>query len=173
MNSAALRSVKNIDLFSLLAFRFSSAGHEARSLSQQGERHAEHPFEDRHRRLGRNPGIARIRPVNSVVMIALTGSPATLAFVARTDVIGADAATHYRVALEQAVATSVIWVVIGTGPGAAAGLDQIDAAQRELDNMGIRSIRTLVAESLEVGAGWFDTNGEVPDQQCMSCVSCH
>ncbi|SCC52561.1 hypothetical protein GA0061093_111165 [Rhodococcus qingshengii] len=56
---------------------------------------------------------------------------------------------------------------------AAAGLDQIEAAQRELDSMGIRSIRTLVAESLEVGAGWFDTNGEVPDQQCMSCVSCH
>ena len=46
---------------------------------------------------------------------------------------------------------------------AAAGLDQIEAAQRELDSMGIRSIRTLVAESLEVGAGWFDTNGEVPD----------
>ena len=41
-------------------------------------------------------------------MIALTGSPDTLAFVARTDVIGADEATHYRVALEQAAATSVI-----------------------------------------------------------------
>jgi hypothetical protein len=149
------------------------AGHEARSLSQQGERHAEHPFEDRHRRLGRNPGIARIRPANSVVMIALTGSPASLAFVARTDVIGADAAADYSTALEQAAATSVIWVVVGAGPVAAAGLDQIEAAQRELDSMGIRSIRTLFSESLEVRAEWFDTNGEVPDQQCMFCVSCH
>ncbi len=52
---------------------------------------------------------------------------------------------------------------------AAAGLDQIEASERELDSMGIR---TLVAESLAVGAGWFDTNGEVPDQQCMFCVSC-
>ncbi|MBT2273216.1 DUF4192 family protein [Rhodococcus qingshengii] len=118
------------------------------------------------------PGLLGFVPANSVVMIALTGSPAALAFVARTDVIGVDAATHYRVALEQAAATSVIWVVIGTGPGAAAALDQIEAAQRELDSMGIRCIRTLAAESLEVGAGRFDTNGEVPDQQCMSCVSC-
>ncbi|MBP1050951.1 hypothetical protein J6397_12455 [Rhodococcus qingshengii] len=97
---------------------------------------------------------------------------ATLAFVARTDVIGADAAADYSTALEQAAATSVIWVVIGTGPVAAAGLDQIEAAQRELDSMGIRSIRTLVAESLEIGAEWFDTHGEVPDQQCIFCVSC-
>ncbi|WP_064442910.1 DUF4192 family protein [Rhodococcus sp. YH3-3] len=89
------------------------------------------------------PALLGFIPANSVVMIALTGSPVTLAFVAR----------------------------VGTGP-VAAGLDQIEAAQRELDNMGIHSIRTLVAESLEVGAGWFDTNGEVPDQQCMSCVSC-
>ncbi len=48
--------------FSFARRRKKLAGHEARSLSQQGERHAEHPFEDRHRRLGRNPGIARIRP---------------------------------------------------------------------------------------------------------------
>ncbi|MGW6655593.1 DUF4192 family protein [Rhodococcus sp. NPDC055024] len=87
-------------------------------------------------------------PANSVVMIARTGSPATFAFVARTD-------------------------VIGSGPAAVAGLDQIEASEREFDSMGIRSIRTLVAESLEVGAGWFDTNREVPDQQCLSCVSCH
>jgi inactivated superfamily I helicase len=102
------------------------------------------------------PALLGFVPANSVVMIARTGSPATFAFVARTD-------------------------VIGSGPVAAAGLDQIEAAQRELDSMGIRSIRTLVgirsirtlvAESLEVGAGWFDTNGEVPDQQCMFCVSC-
>ncbi|MGC0367266.1 hypothetical protein ABH922_005318 [Rhodococcus sp. 27YEA15] len=39
-------------------------------------------------------------PANSVVVIALTGSPATLAFVARTDVIGADAAADYSTALE-------------------------------------------------------------------------
>ncbi|MDZ7917765.1 MAG: DUF4192 family protein [Rhodococcus sp. (in: high G+C Gram-positive bacteria)] len=119
------------------------------------------------------PALLGFVPANSVVMIALAGSPATLAFVARTDVIGADAEADYSTALEQAAATSVIWVVVGTGPVAAAGLDQIEAAQRELDSRGIRSIRTLFSESLEVGAGWFDTNGEVPDQQCMSCVSCH
>ncbi|MFF1388159.1 DUF4192 family protein [Rhodococcus erythropolis] len=67
------------------------------------------------------PGLLGFVPANSVVMIALTGSPATLAFVARTDVIGADAAADYSTALEQAAATSVIWVVIGTGPVAAAG----------------------------------------------------
>ena len=106
------------------------------------------------------PALLGFVPANSVVMIALAGSPATLAFVARTDVIGADAAADYRVALEQAAATSVIWVVVGAGPVAAAGLDQIEAAQRELDSMGIHSVRTLVAESLEIGAEWFDTNGE-------------
>ncbi len=106
------------------------------------------------------PALLGFVPVNSVVMIALTGSPATLAFVARTDVIGADAAADYSTALEQAAATSVIWVVVGAGPVAAAGLDQIEAAQRELDSRGIHSIHTLVAESLEVGAEWFDTNGE-------------
>ncbi|MDJ0109686.1 DUF4192 family protein [Rhodococcus erythropolis] len=95
----------------------------------------------------------------------MTGSPATLAFVARTDVVGADAAADYSTALEstaleQAAVTSVIWVVVGAGPVAAAGLDQIEAAQRELDSRGIHSIRTLVAESLEIGAEWFDTNGE-------------
>ena len=89
------------------------------------------------------PALLGFVPANSVVMIALTGSPATLAFVARTDIIGADAAADYSTALEQAAATSVIWVVIGTGPVAAGGLDQIEAAQRELDNMGIHSIRTL------------------------------
>ncbi|MHA6739160.1 DUF4192 family protein [Rhodococcus erythropolis] len=93
------------------------------------------------------PALLGFVPANSVVMIALTGSSATLAFVQRTDVIGADAAADYST--------------------------QIEAAQRELDSMGIRSICTLVAESLEVGAGRFDTNGAVPDQQCMSCVSCH
>lgn len=35
MNSAALRSVKNIDLFSLLAFRFSSAVTCAQPLAAQ------------------------------------------------------------------------------------------------------------------------------------------
>lgn len=142
------------------------AGHEARSLSQQGKRHAEHPFEDRHRCLGRNPGIARIRPANSVVMIALTGSPATLAFVARTDVIGADAAADYSTALEQAAATSVIWVVIGTGPVTVAGLDQIEAAQRELDSMGIRSIRTLVAESKS------ERSGSTPPARRLTSNAC-
>ena len=106
------------------------------------------------------PALLGFVPVNSVVMIALTGSPATLAFVARTDVIGADAGADYSTALEQAAVTSVIWVVVGAGPVAAAGLDQIEAAQRELDSRGIRSVRTLVAESLEIGAEWFDTNGE-------------
>ncbi|OXM18047.1 hypothetical protein CBI33_28000 [Rhodococcus erythropolis] len=106
------------------------------------------------------PALLGFVPANSVVMIALTGSPATLAFIARTDVIGADAAADYSTALEQAAATSVIWVVVGAGPVAAAGLDQIEAAQRELDSRGIHSIRTLVAESLEIGAEWFDTNGE-------------
>ena len=106
------------------------------------------------------PALLGFVPANSVVMIALTGSPATLAFVARTDVIGAAAAADYSTALEQAAVTSVIWVVVGTGPVAAAGLDQIEAAQRELDSRGIRSVRTLVAESLEIGAEWFDTNGE-------------
>ncbi len=43
---------------------------------------------------------------------------------------------------------------------AVAGLDQIEVAQRELD----RSVRTLVAESLEIGAEWFDTNGEESGQ---------
>ncbi len=37
------------------------------------------------------PALLGFVPANSVVMIALTGSAATLAFVARTDVIGADA----------------------------------------------------------------------------------
>ncbi|WP_158171217.1 DUF4192 domain-containing protein [Rhodococcus sp. JT-3] len=106
------------------------------------------------------PALLGFVPVNSVVMIALTGSPATLAFVARTDVIGADAGADYSTALEQAAVTSVIWVVVGAGPVAAAGLDQIEAAQRELDSRGIRSVRTLVAESREIGAEWFDTNGE-------------
>ena len=109
------------------------------------------------------PALLGFVPANSVVMIALTGSPAMLAFVARPDVVGADAAADYSTALEQAAVTSVIWVVVGTGPVAAAGLDQIEAAQRELDSRGIRSVRTLFSESLEVGAGWFDTNGEVPD----------
>ncbi|WP_158170501.1 DUF4192 family protein [Rhodococcus sp. JT-3] len=62
------------------------------------------------------PALLGFVPANSVVMIALTGSPATLAFVARTDVIGADAAADYRTALEQAAVTSAIWVVVGTGP---------------------------------------------------------
>jgi hypothetical protein len=34
------------------------------------------------------PALLGFVPANSVVMIALTGSPATFAFVARTDVIG-------------------------------------------------------------------------------------
>ncbi len=72
------------------------------------------------------PALLGFVPVSSVVMIALTGSPAMLAFVARTDVIGADAAADYSTALEQAAATSVIWVVVGAGPVAAAGLDQIE-----------------------------------------------
>ncbi|MGC0367239.1 hypothetical protein ABH922_005291 [Rhodococcus sp. 27YEA15] len=67
------------------------------------------------------------------MMIALTGSPATLAFVARTDVIGAHAAADYSTALEQAAAASVIWVVVGTGLVAAAGLDQIEAGYDRLD----------------------------------------
>lgn len=214
MNSAALRSVKSIDLFLLLAFRFSSAVTCAQPLAAQAPADGSEKFSplasSRQNFLG--PGVAlrpphadaillcqkakkwrgtrpghfhskgnnmqniRLRtatdvlaaipallgfvPVNSVVMIALTGSPATLAFVARTDVIGADAAADYSTALEQAAVTSVIWVVVGAGPVAAAGLDQIEAAQRELDSRGIRSVRTLVAESLEIGAEWFDTNGE-------------
>ena len=106
------------------------------------------------------PALLGFVPADSVVMIALTGSPATLAFVARTDVVGAAAAADYSTALEQAAVTSVIWVVVGAGPVAAAGLDQIEAARRELDSRGISSVRTLVAESLEVGAEWFDTTGE-------------
>jgi hypothetical protein len=109
------------------------------------------------------PALLGFVPADSVVMIALTGTegePATLAFVARTDAVGAAPAARYRVPLKQAASTSVIWVVVGTGPVAAAGLDQIEAAQRELDSMGIRSIRTLVAESLEFGAQWFDTAGD-------------
>ena len=205
---------KSIDLFSLLAFRFSSAvtcaqplaaqapadgsekfsplassrqnflgpgvalrptradaillcqkakkigGHEVRSLSQLGERHAEQRLRSATDVLAAIPALLGFVPADSVVMIALTGSPASLAFVARTDVIGADAAADYSTALEQAAVTSVIWVVVGAGPVAAAGLDQIEAAQRELDSRGIRSVRTLVAESLEIGVEWFDTNGE-------------
>ena len=71
------------------------------------------------------PALLGFVPANSVVMIALTGSPATLAFVARTDVIGADAAADYSTALEQAAVTSVIWVVVGAGPPQLVRLDAV------------------------------------------------
>ncbi|OXM23247.1 hypothetical protein CBI33_07435 [Rhodococcus erythropolis] len=113
------------------------------------------------------PALLGFVPANSVVMIALPGSPATLAFVARTDVIGADAAADYSTALEQAAATSVIWVVIGTGPVTAAGLDQIEAAQRELDNMGIHSIRTLSRNPSRSERG-----SSTPTARCLTSNAC-
>ena len=108
------------------------------------------------------PALLGFVPTDSVVMVALTerdGESPTLAFVARTDAVSAAPIDRYRQATAQAAVAAVIWIVVGTGPIAAAGLDQIDEAQRELDNLGIRSIRTLVAQSLDVGAEWFDTNG--------------
>lgn len=78
------------------------------SLSQHEERQAEHPFEDRHRSIGRNPAIAPIRPHQFRRDDPLIGSLDTVAFVARTNVFGADAAARYSVVLEQAVAMSAI-----------------------------------------------------------------
>ena len=108
------------------------------------------------------PALLGFAPTDSLVMIALSGAdgePGMLAFVARTDVVGAAPTDQYRIAFEQAEATAVIWVVVGTGPVAAAALDQIEGAQRELDTIGVRTIRTLVTETLEVGSPWFATNG--------------
>ncbi|OFV78893.1 hypothetical protein RERY_04400 [Rhodococcus erythropolis] len=87
------------------------------------------------------PALLGFVPANSVVMIALTGSPATFAFVARTD-------------------------VIGSGPAAAPGLDQIEASEREFDSMGIRSIRTLVAESRS------ERGGSTPTARCLTSNAC-
>lgn len=192
---AALRSVNSIDLFSLLAFRFSSAVTCAQPLAVQAPADGSEKFSPlaRSRQNFLGPGVAlrplmptrfsfarrrkkwpgtrpghfhskgndmqniRLRtatdvlsaipallglvPANSVVMIALTGSPATFACVARTD-------------------------VIGSGPAAAAGLDQIEASEREFDSVGIRSIRTLVAESRS------ERGGSTPTARCLTSNAC-
>ncbi|MCZ4618444.1 DUF4192 domain-containing protein [Rhodococcus qingshengii] len=108
------------------------------------------------------PAILGFVPTDSVVMVSLIergGEPTTLGFVARTDAAAAAPIYAYRQAIAQAAVTAVIWVVVGTGGVAAAGLDQIDESRRELDTMGIRTVRTLVAQSLEFGAEWFDLDG--------------
>jgi hypothetical protein len=91
-------------------------------------------------------------------MVALTEA-GTLAFVARTDAQRAASVEQFRIAVPQSNVAMVIWIVVGTGPIAAAGLDQIEQSQRELDTLGARRVRTLVTSSLEADAEWFDING--------------
>ena len=107
------------------------------------------------------PAILGFVPADSVVTVGLIdhdGQPATVGFVARTDATAAAPIDHFRHAIAQAAVTSAIWVVVGTGEVAAAGLDQVEELQRGLESQ-VRNIRTLVAQSLEFGAEWFDTNG--------------
>lgn len=109
------------------------------------------------------PALLGFVPTDSVVMVALTepdGEPATLAFVARTDAVGGAPIDRYSEAITRANVAAVIWIVVGVDHVAAAGLDHIEEAQRELDSLGIRSVRILVAQSLEAGAGWFDMSGQ-------------
>ncbi|WP_341514501.1 DUF4192 family protein (plasmid) [Rhodococcus qingshengii] len=116
------------------------------------------------------PAILGFVPTDSVVMVALT-EDGTLAFVARTDAQHAASVENFRIAMPQSNVAMVIWIVVGTGPIAAAGLDHIEQAQRELDTLGVRSVRTLVTASLEADAEWFDINGDESGRTADHTVS--
>ncbi|QTS00554.1 hypothetical protein J6K27_000054 [Rhodococcus qingshengii] len=68
-------------------------------------------------------------------MVALTDD-GTLTFVARTDAQRVASVEQFRIAVPQSNVVMVIWIDVGTGPIAAAGLDRIEQAQRELDTLG-------------------------------------
>ncbi|NMM92528.1 hypothetical protein B2J88_51295 [Rhodococcus sp. SRB_17] len=123
------------------------------------------------------PALIGFVPTDSVVMVGLIDhdeEPATVGFVARTDAAAFAPIEQFRHAITQAAVTSVIWVVVGTGEVAAAGVDQVAELRRGLHSEGIRTIRTLVAQSLEFGAGWFDLDSHesgVTEDPAVSDVS--